>query len=175
MGVIIVKVEYTVVRSRRKSIAISVRDGKVIVKAPMSVDNAVVESVVEKHKRWIANHLEKSNRKLEKMCVLSPERIRGLKAEADIYFRSAVESYSKIMGLNCGRVRITSAEHRYGSCNSKGNICFSYRLMLYPEAAREYVVVHELAHLIEMNHSPRFYKIIEKYMPDYKQRKKLLD
>jgi predicted metal-dependent hydrolase len=55
-----------------------------------------------------------------------------------------------------------------------GNISFSYRLMLYPEPAREYVIVHELAHLLEMNHSKRFYKIIESVLPDYKWRKSLL-
>jgi len=78
------------------------------------------------------------------------------------------------MSLKHGRITITSAKTRFGSCSSKGNISYSYRLMLYPEAAREYVVVHELAHLLEMNHSKRFYAIIEKYLPDYKERKKLL-
>ena len=78
------------------------------------------------------------------------------------------------MGLKYSRITITGAKTRFGSCSSKGNISFSYRLMLYPEAAREYVVIHELAHLLEMNHSKRFYAIIEKYIPDYKERKKLL-
>ena len=69
---------------------------------------------------------------------------------------------------------ITGAKTRFGSCSSKGNISFSYRLMMYPEPAREYVVVHELAHLVEMNHSKRFYAIVERYLPDYKERKKQL-
>ena len=78
------------------------------------------------------------------------------------------------MGLKYGRITITSAKGRFGSCSSEGNISFSCRLMTYPEAARDYVVVHELAHLVEMNHSKRFYSIIEKYMPDYKIRKRML-
>ena len=78
------------------------------------------------------------------------------------------------MGLKYGRISITSAKTRFGSCNSRGNIAYSYRLMLYTEAAREYVVVHELSHLLEMNHSKSFYSIVEKYMPDYKERRKLL-
>ena len=78
------------------------------------------------------------------------------------------------MNLKPSRITITGARTRFGSCSSKDNLSFSYLLMLYPEAAREYVVVHELAHLSEMNHSKRFYAIIEKYMPDYKERKKLL-
>ena len=78
------------------------------------------------------------------------------------------------MGLKYGRITITSAKTRFGSCSSKGRISYSYRLMLYPEAARDYVVVHELAHLVEMNHSKRFYDVIEKFMPDYKERKRML-
>ena len=82
--------------------------------------------------------------------------------------------YANIMGLKYGRITITGAKTRFGSCSSKGNISFSYRLMLYPDEAIDAVVVHELAHLYEMNHSPRFYKIIETVLPDYKERKKLL-
>ena len=78
------------------------------------------------------------------------------------------------MNLSYGRITITSAKTRFGSCSSQGNISFSYRLMLYPIEAREYVVVHELAHLLEMNHSKRFYAIVERYMPDYKERRKKL-
>ena len=78
------------------------------------------------------------------------------------------------MNLQYGRITITSAKTRFGSCSSKGNISYSYRLMLYPEEAREYVVVHELAHLLEMNHSKRFYAVVEKYLPDYKLRRRLL-
>ena len=78
------------------------------------------------------------------------------------------------MGLKYSRITITSAETRFGSCSSKGNISYSYRLMLYPEAAREYVVVHELAHLLEMNHSKKFYAIVERYLPDYKERRRML-
>ena len=78
------------------------------------------------------------------------------------------------MGLKYSRIKITSAVKRFGSCSSSGNICYSYRLMLYPEEAREYVVVHELAHLEEMNHSKKFYEIISKVLPDYKYRRRLL-
>ena len=85
-----------------------------------------------------------------------------------------VAYYAEIMGLKYGRITITSAKHRFGSCSSKGNLSFSYRLMMYPEAAIDYVVVHELAHIVEMNHSKAFYAVIEKVLPDYKERIKLL-
>ena len=168
-------IEYTVVRSVRKSISISVKEGKVLVKAPIFVDDDTVQKVVYKHREWIAKRLSSQEDNPAKGKELSRDEITEIKRAAENYFGNAVRKYSDIMGVKCGRIKITSARRRFGSCNSNGNICFSYRLMLSPEAAREYVVVHELAHLSEMNHSPRFYKIVEKYMPDYKQRKKLLD
>ena len=87
---------------------------------------------------------------------------------------SEYRQYAKIMGLKYSRITITGAKTRFGSCSSKGNISYSYRLMFYPESAIDYVVVHELAHLIEMNHSQRFYAVIEKVLPDYKERIALL-
>ena len=78
------------------------------------------------------------------------------------------------MGLKYNSVRINGAKTRFGSCSAKKNISYSYRLMAYPEEAIDYVVVHELAHLVEMNHSPRFYNVIARVLPDYKARKRLL-
>ena len=108
------------------------------------------------------------------MSNLTEQDIKALKKKAKQYFKEKTEYFSNIMGLKYGRITITSAQKRFGSCSSKGNISYSYRLMLYPEAAREYVIVHELAHLKEMNHSRKFYAIVEKVLPDYKNRKRLL-
>ena len=115
-----------------------------------------------------------SKHNISEMFDLTDEKIKALRAEAKEYLKAKTEYYSQIMGLKCGRITITSAKTRFGSCSSKGNISYSYRLMLYPEQAREYVVVHELAHLLEMNHSKKFYAIIEKVMPDYKERRRML-
>ena len=78
------------------------------------------------------------------------------------------------MGVSYEKVSINSAKTRFGSCSSRKTLNFSYRLALYPYEAIEYVCVHELAHLTEMNHSKKFWAIVEKYLPDYKERKKLL-
>ena len=94
------------------------------------------------------------------------------RAKADLPARTAY--WANLMGIDYTRVTITSAEKRFGSCNSRGGIAFSYRLMQFPEAVIDYVVVHELAHRKEMNHSPRFYAVIAQYLPDYKVRIKLM-
>ena len=166
--------DYEVRYSKRKSVAIKIENGCVIVKAPMKMSKREIKAIVEKHTEWIAKALEREKRKREKYEILSDEQIKQLKKQARIDLGALCEHYAAIMKLSYNRITITSAKTRFGSCSSSKNISFSYLLMLYPEAAREYVVVHELAHLVEMNHSPRFYAIIERYLPDYKDRRKLL-
>ena len=78
------------------------------------------------------------------------------------------------MGVRPASIKITGARTRFGSCSSKGSICFSWRLMQYPDAAIDYVVVHELAHLRHMNHSAAFYAEIARVMPDFEARRNLL-
>lgn len=165
---------YQVKYSKRKTISISIDKGEVVVRSPLGVDRKTIEDVIEKHKRWIEKHLEIQKRKSDLFDSLSEDDIKILKKSAKQYFKDKTEYFSKIMGLEYGRITITSAQKRFGSCSSQGNISYSYRLMLYPEEAREYVVVHELAHLKQMNHSSKFYKIVESVLPDYKRRKKLL-
>ena len=165
--------KYELIYSDRKTISASVKGGKLTVRAPKKVSREFIESFLYKHEKWIREHLMLEEQR-QKRTQLSDEKITTLKNEAKIYFKDKTEYYSKIMGLKYSRITITSAESRFGSCSSKGSICYSYRLMLYPEAAREYVVVHELAHLCEMNHSKRFYSILEKYLPDYKERRRML-
>ena len=101
------------------------------------------------------------------MRIVIKMEIKALKKSARSYLKAKTEYYANIMGLKYGRITITSAKKRFGSCSSAGNISYSYRLMMYPEAAREYVVVHELAHLLEMNHSKKFWAEVEKVLPDY--------
>lgn len=78
------------------------------------------------------------------------------------------------MGLVPTGIKVTSARTRFGSCSGKNSICFSWRLMLYPSEAIDYVIVHELAHIRHHDHSPAFYTLIERYMPDWRERMKLL-
>ena len=85
-----------------------------------------------------------------------------------------VEKYSELMGLYPSSVKITSARTRFGSCGPNNSICFSWRLMAYPAEVAEYVVVHELAHIKHRNHGDEFYALVEKYLPDYKDRRRLL-
>ena len=163
-----------IIYSNRKTISITVKEGRVIVRAPRGISQARIDSFINKNLAWIEKRIEITKNQHDPIASMTDTQIKRLRELARTCLMAKTEEYSKIMGLKFGRITITGAKTRFGSCSSKGNISYSYRLMLYPEAAIDYVVVHELAHLVEMNHSRRFYAIVEKVLPDYKERVKLL-
>ena len=158
---------YELIRSRRKTLALELtREGRLIVRAPLRISRREIDAFVEKHKDWIVRHLAKQAARPTLPPPDAPET-QALKTQAQAILP---EKVAHPTGL-----RITTARKRYGSCSSKGSLCFSCYLMCCPEEAVELVVVHELCHLREMNHGPGFYALLERYLPDWKERKKLLN
>jgi len=144
-----------------------------VVRAPFLMPESKINEFVEKNSVWIKIQLEKKtlhNQDENYFC----ENETPLRTKAVEVLPVKVDNFSHIMNLFPAAVKITSAKTRFGSCNGKNIICFSWRLMAYPEAAIDYVVVHELAHIKYKDHSKRFYALIEKYIPDYKTRKAML-
>ena len=166
-------IEIKVIYSKRRTVGLSVKDGNIIVRAPLGTADTVIKKLICKHRPWLDKAIKREASRREKYPECDEATEAKLKSEARIYCSKKIEEYSEITGLKYGRVKITSAKRRFGSCSSKGDICFSYRLMLYPEAFREYVVLHELCHTVYMDHSKNFYRLIEKYMPDYRERRML--
>ena len=160
--------------SKRRSVSLKVKNGDLLISAPIGTSKNDINKILEKHSEWIKKAVAREKATREKFESLSESDVKMLKKEARKYLVPLCEYYSSLTGLEYNKISITSAKTRFGSCSSAKNISFSYRIMLYPESAREYVVLHEIAHLKEMNHSPDFYAIIERYMPDYKVRRKLL-
>lgn len=167
---------YELIRSRRRTLALEItKDCRVLVRAPMGLPKARIDAFVESHANWIANHLEQQR---QKAAAAPPpptaEDIRALKARAWAVLPGKVAYWSKKMGVAPTGLRITAARKRYGSCSGKNSLCFSCFLMDCPERAVDLVVVHELCHIREKNHGPRFYALLAQYLPDHKERKKLL-
>ncbi len=168
-------IEYKIIRSKRKTVAVQVNsDGEVIVRAPRFYPAGRIDSFVKSKTDWILKAQEKQRCRKDSFAELTENEIKALKLSAKRVLNEKVDYYSQIMGVKPNSVKITSAQKRFGSCNSKGNVCFSYRLMLFPDEAIDYVVVHELAHLTELNHSKAFYNIVMRVLPDYKTRERLL-
>lgn len=161
--------EYKVIRSNRKTLVLTINDmNDIIVKAPYNITDQHIESFVNKHIKWINKKIEiNKNRSICNVNELNKSQIDELKSKTLNTVLPKIEHYSKIMGLKYNKITITSANKRFGSCNTKKNICFSYRLSLYPDDCIDYIVVHELSHLKYMNHSKKFYSLIEKYIPNY--------
>ena len=161
--------EYRLIRSGRRTLALEIsREGEVIVRAPAATPLRDIEEFVAGHTAWIEKH--KAKRKARSLPPLTEEEKRELRARALSYLPARTEYFASIMKIVHSGVKITSAKCRLGSCNVRRGISYSYRLMQYPEEVIDYVIVHELAHCKEMNHSPRFYAIIARYLPDYKAR-----
>lgn len=168
--------QYEIIRSRRKTLALEItRDCRVLVRAPLRLPAAAIEDFVAKHTGWIDHHLA---RQREAAASAPPEptaeEIAALKARARAVLPEKVADWSRKMGLTPTGIKITAARKRYGSCSGKNSLCFSCFLMRCPEEAIDLVVVHELCHIRVKNHSAAFYALLAQYLPDYKERKKLL-
>lgn len=168
--------EYKIVYSKRKTVAVQVTpDGEVLVKAPKGTPKKHIEETVIRYSDWIEKAQKKVLGKKIGMKEADPEEEKLLRKKAKELLPEKVKYYSDLLGVKPTRLTITGARTRFGSCSGKNSISFSFYLMRFPEDAVDYVVVHELCHIIHHNHSKEFYKEIEKILPDYKKRKKLLE
>lgn len=176
------KTHIEVIRSKRKTLAIEIRpDMRVFVRAPEKIPQNEIIKFVEEKQNWIKKHLvqmyfkAEENKKQKKEPALTNADIEKLCQKALSVIPDKVKYYAEIMGVTYGRITIRNQKTRWGSCSSKGNLNFNCLLMLMPDKVLDYVVVHELCHLRQMNHSKKFWKEVERYMPDYPNYKKWLN
>ncbi len=161
---------YRVVYSRRRTLGLEIREGALIVRAPVGTPRSEIERLIREKRQWIETHLARSRERMEaaaRVEKLSDEEIQTLAEEAVRVIPERVRHYARLMGVRPGGITIRNQRTRWGSCSSKGNLNFNCMLMLAPEDVRDSVVVHELAHLKEMNHSRRFYAEVYRVFPEY--------
>jgi len=172
--------EVSIIRSNRKTISIRINpDLTVTVRAPKRASRDDIERILIEKKSWIIKHIEKlkeakSSFQTAETELLTKEAVRGLAQEALNYIPGRVAFFAKQMGVSYGRITIRNQKTRWGSCSSKGNLNFNCLLMLATPEVIDYVVVHELCHRKEMNHSKAFWDEVEKIVPDYKKHVKWL-
>lgn len=163
-----------IIKSNRKTISLSIDDElNTVVRAPFTVSQRQISETVEKNKDWLEKARSRKIAYLNSVNV-SDETLSRLKKEAKDIIPKRVEYYSNLMNLYPTGVKVTAAKKRLGSCSGKNSLCFSCFLINYPMEAIDYVVVHELAHIKYHDHSKNFYELKKRYMPDYKERIKLL-
>ena len=170
----------TVIRSNRKTVAIQVNsDLSVTVRAPYSASEKDIEEILKKKEAWISRHIEKIKKTKERFEAeptekVTREKVIALAEEALKVIPERVEYFAKVIGVTYGKITVRNQKTRWGSCSSKGNLNFNCLLMLAPPEVLDYVVVHELCHRKQMNHSKAFWLEVEKVLPNYKEVRKWL-
>ena len=158
-----------VVKKRQKNCYLRVRNGEVLVTAPLRASKAYLTAFVLKHESWIRKQLDAQKKKEELFRPEEPGDREALKSILSEYIRV----WEPRLSVRSKGFKIRNMKTRWGSCNVRtGMQTFNLQLIHYDRDCIEYVVVHELAHLRVRGHSPKFWEIVEKALPDYKERKK---
>ena len=163
----------TVIRTKRKTISIKVNnDLTVTVRAPIFTSDKEIGEILKSKEKWISKCIEqikRENEELSKIDYFTAEETSKLADKALNYIQGRVKYYADIIGVTYGKITIRNQKTRWGSCSRKGNLNFNCLLMLMPTEVIDYVVVHELCHRKQMNHSKAFWKEVEKILPHYKE------
>ncbi|MDO4289781.1 MAG: SprT family zinc-dependent metalloprotease [Eggerthellaceae bacterium] len=167
--------EVWVTRKRVKNVNLRVKPphGRVEVSAPMRTTDAFISAFVREKRAWIdarVHEIERSPR--ARAAEASAQEVAEWKAVVSACVPPLIEAWEPIMGVRAGRVVYRNMTSRWGSCQpATGRICINVRLALYPPECLEYVVVHELCHLLERGHGPKFHALMDAFMPDWRARR----
>ncbi len=165
-----------VIRSSRRTIALQVRpSGEVIVRAPLRMPEAEIRRFLESRMGWVEKQLKRLREEAAPaLPPYTPEDIRRLADEAARVILERVRYFAPIVGVTYGRITIRNQKSRWGSCSAQGNLNFNCLLMDAPPEVLDYVVVHELCHRLNMDHSPAFWADAARVLPDYEKRRQWL-
>ena len=164
--------DYILKRSKRKTIGLEITDKGLVVRAPLHASQREIERVIRQHREWILRRMAEKEilqAKIRQKGLLTQEEIKDLADRARAYIPQRVAYYAPLLGVQPGRITIRTQKTRWGSCSAKGNLNFNCLLMLTPPEVIDSVVVHELCHLLEMNHSNKFYNHVLSVFPDYRR------
>lgn len=163
-------ISYEIIRTGRRTLALQVtREGRVLVRAPLRCPVQEIETFVQHHETWIERKLLEISARKSLLPAFSPEEEQAYREQARRVLAEKTDYYADKMGVTYGRISIRGQKTRWGSCSAKGNLNYNWKLMLCPDEVQNYVVVHELAHRKEMNHSKAFYRIVEQILPNYRE------
>jgi len=161
-------------RARRVRLSIH-SDGRVVVTAPRRVSQRFIDEFIRANEAWVVEKIAEA-KKLQKKYSPAGTRAEFLqyREQARTLVHERLKHFNAFYNFSYQRVAIKNQSTRWGSCSKQGNLNFNYKLALLPAHLADYVIVHELCHLKEMNHSPKFWALVEQTIPDYKKRRKEL-
>ena len=168
------EITYTLRRSNRRTIQVEItQEAEIVVRAPRQMSDQDIEEFLNERRAWIKKHLQEVKKRLADQPPvekLTERELHKLGHQALGVIPKKVAQYAREMGVGYGQITIRNQKTRWGSCSAKGNLNFNCLLMLAPEEVLNYVIIHELAHRREMNHSRAFWNIVSEQMPDYKEK-----
>ena len=164
--------EVWILRKRIKNINLRVKppDGRIEVSTPLRVDTSFVRAFVREKRDWIRKQQERIAASPQgRAAAASPDEVAQWREVVQAFVPPLIAKWEPIMGVKAGKIAYRNMTSRWGSCQpSTGRICINVRLALYPPECLEYVVVHELCHLLERGHGPRFHALMDAFLPDWK-------
>lgn len=166
------------VRKNRNSKKITLtlkKKGSIFLTIPMSVSYSFGFDFIKKNKNWILSQFKKIKKTKSTLLMSGSKKDYFLKKEeARKIISIKLEKFNKFYNLSYDKVFIRNQSTRWGSCSSKNNLNFNYRVVYLRDDLIDYLVVHELCHLAQMNHSGDFWSLVEKKIPNYKELSKEL-
>ncbi len=162
-------------KSNRKSISLQIKQkGTLIIRAPKSTKQADIDRLIEKHRGWIEQNMNKVADRPEPLPKYTAQELETMMNQARNIIPPKVRYYANIIGVTYKTIYIKKQKTKWGSCSSLGNLNFNCLLTQVPEEVMDYVIVHELCHRKEMNHSKQFWNEVAKIMPNYLSKKEWL-
>jgi len=162
-------------RARRLRLTVSCETG-LVATAPLGFSQAVIEKFIRQKSRWILTKLAYFAKHGVRTAVSGGSRREYLanKDRALKFTQERLEYFNQVYNLQFNRISIRNPKTRWGSCSKKGNLNFSYKIQLLPPNLADYIIVHELCHLAEFNHSARFWQAVRRTIPDCQDKRKQL-
>jgi hypothetical protein len=172
------KIEYTLKISKQaKRVRLVIYcDGSFVVTIPKNMNANIIEQIIIKKSHWIINKLEYSKNNPGKRSIKGSEKdYKEHKDQALALAKKRIEHFNQFYNFKFNKISIKNQKTRWGSCSKKGNLNFNYKISLIPEKFADYIIVHELCHLKEFNHSKKFWNLVGKTVPDYLELKRNLN
>lgn len=170
------EVEYRIQKHKAaKRINIRLYDHKNIrVTVPRLIPYRAGEKFLYTQKKWLERSLKQIEKRNNFAKPLTRKDYLANKEKARGILSKKLEQFNSYYGFSYNKIFVKDQRSRWGSCSSKGNLNFSYKIIFLPEHLADYIIVHELCHLGEMGHSVDFWKLVERTIPDHRERRKEL-
>lgn len=168
------KIDYLVRKSQRaKRLRLAIYcDGSFVVTVPRGLDMDRVENYILQKTEWVLEKLKimKKRGTNEIFSKHSKKEYLELRDKALVIAQKKVDKFNEFYGFKFNKIAIKNQKTRWGSCSKKGNLNYNYKIALLPDKLADYLIVHELCHLKEFNHSRKFWNLVEEGLPDYRER-----